>query len=371
MKCKFSLRSFVYGLTVMGIISFFMSPWPIWAYTQVVGKSTSGPIASVEEIEMLNGRISDVAAAVLKVGRVLETKLVQLTQVTAKEFEISREERRDQEVAAGVSREKMQNQRDFGASAKSIFSCASGGQAAAVSSGLKAEKGVSSVYYQTITKEGVAKNSAEAASEFYKELDSLEETSRENPGELLLPSTCTLSQEQLRDAKIVAKNITAGVADVKLADSQAQTITGVQYEAMRELKKQRLAVPQKALSDTLAYNTPAIEVGDWLLALLGEGNPIPDCLLVDNKISFATFFYLVSQSRVGNPKWMESIHVMTPTGLARESVMMQAVEIEQQRRIADSLNRITILLSQQVAGQTQEHIDRVLTGLRSNLGTPQ
>lgn len=363
MKCKFNLRSFVYGLAVMGVLSFFMSPWPLWAYTRVTGDSTSGPIASTEEIEMLNGRISDVAAAILKVGKVLETKLVQLTQLTAKEFEVLRETQRDQAVSAGVSREKMQNQRDFGASAKSIFSCASGGQAAAVSSGMNAELGIASSYYQTMAKEGLVSTDAKAANNFYKDLEEISTEVRETPGEVLFPSNLTLTKDQRREAEVVIKNITAGVSDVEAPASQKGTDVGIVYEGLRIMKKQRVAGAQKTMSDTAAYYTPSIPVGKWLYSLLGEGEIIPPKMIEEDHISPAAFFYLVSKSRIGNPSWTESIHSMSPTGIARDALMMQAVQVEQNRRIVDGLNKLTALLGQQVANQATGQLDPELRRL--------
>lgn len=62
-------------------------------------------------------------------------------------------------------------------------------------------------------------------------------------------------------------------------------------------------------------------------------------------MSEAGLYRLLSQMRMGNPNWFTQIASATDSGLLRELVMMQAVQLELARKNNELLDRLTVIAS--------------------------
>lgn len=62
-------------------------------------------------------------------------------------------------------------------------------------------------------------------------------------------------------------------------------------------------------------------------------------------MSEAGLYLLLSQMRMGNPNWFSQIASATVSGLLRELVMMQAVQLELARKNNELLDRLTVIAS--------------------------
>ncbi len=67
--------------------------------------------------------------------------------------------------------------------------------------------------------------------------------------------------------------------------------------------------------------------------------------LVDDKLSEAGLYKLLSLMRMGNPNWFTQISEATDTGLLRELFMLQAFRFEIARKNNELLDRLTVIAS--------------------------
>lgn len=162
----------------------------------------------------------------------------------------------------------------------------------------------------------------------------------------LFPVGLTLKEDDVAKAQETVKSLGNPRPVPMLTAAQQQTPAGQTYTAARTIHEARLAMALEALNAHVIQHAPTLpgEVTSWAQQQWSEagakGNP-PG--VIEGKMSEAALYNLLSQMRIGNPNWYARVAAANETGLLREMVMMQAVQLELTRKNNESLDRLSLL----------------------------
>ena len=164
----------------------------------------------------------------------------------------------------------------------------------------------------------------------------------------LFPLQETLTEDQVAQAHESIKTL-GNPRPLPLAtDAQKSTASGQTYAAARIVHEGRLAAATDALNNHVVYHSPTLpdDVAAWAKSQWSEagGSGTPPGI-VNGKLSEAGLYKLLSQMRMGNPNWFNQITSATETGLLREMVVMQAVQLELMRKNNELLDRLGVITS--------------------------
>lgn len=166
--------------------------------------------------------------------------------------------------------------------------------------------------------------------------------------EAIFPLEHTLTAEQVGNAQEAIKSLTNARPVPMATDEQKQTPAGETYAATRLIHQGRLAIGQEAMNAHVAYHSPTLpdDVVGWAenqwKEAGGQGSPTG---LVDDKLSEAGLYKLLSQMRIGNPNWLTGLASLTEVGLLRELLLIQAMQFELTRKNSEFLDRMTFIMA--------------------------
>ncbi len=180
----------------------------------------------------------------------------------------------------------------------------------------------------------------------------------------LMPTNMTLTQKELADAQETIKSI-SNPAPAPMITEEIEKESAA-YTAARKIHETRLSIAQAALTEHVAYHAPTLptEVTAWASEqwkATGSSGPVPG--VVDGKMSQAALFNLLSQMRIGNANYSSQLASLNETGLMREFIQMQAVELEIARKNNEFLDQLTVLAAldylTKIDGSTSEKLNEL------------
>ena len=155
----------------------------------------------------------------------------------------------------------------------------------------------------------------------------------------IFPLNTTLTEEQVSHAHESVKTLANPRPLPVVTDEQKETPSGQIYAAARKVHESRIETVMDA--PTMPDDITEWAKNQWNEAG-GSGTP-PG--LVDDKLSEAGLYKLLSQMRMGNPNWFTQISEATDTGLLRELVLLQAFQFEMARKNNELLDKLTVIAS--------------------------
>lgn len=164
----------------------------------------------------------------------------------------------------------------------------------------------------------------------------------------IFPLNTTLTEEQVSQAHESVKTLANPRPLPVVTDEQKETPSGQIYAAARKVHESRIETVMDALNSHVAMHSPTMpdDITEWAKNQWNEagGSGTPPGL-VDDKLSEAGLYKLLSQMRMGNPNWFTQISEATDTGLLRELVLLQAFQFEMARKNNELLDRLTVIAS--------------------------
>lgn len=189
------------------------------------------------------------------------------------------------------------------------------------------------------------------------------------------PLKITLTEDEVANSQESIKSISNPRPTPVVTESQKQTAAGQTYEAARTIHEGRLAIAMDTMNYHTAYHAPTLpeDVTTWARNQWdeagGKGTP-PG--VVNDKLSEAGLYQLLSQMRMGNPNWFRQIAQANDTGLLRELVMLQSAQLELTRKNTEFLDRLSYLMAldyvTRMEGTTGKDLDDLYVRM---LGTQQ
>lgn len=201
---------------------------------------------------------------------------------------------------------------------------------------------------------GLQQHSIEHADKFRKPAEYTKRiTAEDHPtiqesSDALFPPKKTLTQEEVAKAAESVNTAINPRPTPALTDDQKKTAAGEAYSALRQVTELRQAIISSAMNRHVAFNSPSLpdEISQWAKEqwkAAGASGEVPG--VVDGKMSQAALFNVLSQLRLGNPKWHDNVLNLNDTGLMRESLNIEAVKLELLRQNNELLDEISVLLA--------------------------
>ena len=166
--------------------------------------------------------------------------------------------------------------------------------------------------------------------------------------EAIFPLNTTLTENQVVQAHESIKTLANPRPLPVVTDEQKETPAGQIYAASRKTHEARIETIMDTLNSHVAFHSPTLpdDVAAWAKNQWSEagGSGTPPGL-VDDKLSKAGLYELLSQMRTGNPNWFTQISQMTDTGLMRELVLIQAFLLDVSAKNNELLDRLTVIAS--------------------------
>ncbi len=166
----------------------------------------------------------------------------------------------------------------------------------------------------------------------------------------IFPKNYTLTEEQISQANETIKTLANPFPLPLPTDKQLESPIGEGYEIERLRQQGKQGLAMDALNENVSYHSPTVPndltawaQDEWNKA--GGTGEVPG--LVNGSMSESGLYALLSQLRSGNPNWIAKIKEMTNMGVAREQLMIDALNFEIQRKNNELLNRLVVLSSMQ------------------------
>jgi len=292
-------------------------------------------------------------------GEAIVAEIAKNRKVVAKLFENQNSEMRQRFVEFGAAQEEMYAQKTSGPAARFESLCAGPEVGGRLQVGKKTEKAVA---------ERLSEDTEEYANFWATENNIQKYISdkeiSEIKGDTLVPKNKTMSQEEIKDAQDMAELMTEPFPEVQLTDKQKSNDDGMKYENMRKIKKARLAVPRKVINKNIAAHSPSMPLAEQARqmheAMGGEGEPEE---VVDGKISPYAMIDLMVDSRFANPNWYAKIAEKNMNGMMREMMVMNAVQMEMQRRSLELEQMMALMKAGEIASKANNDLKPAMAKL--------
>ncbi len=246
----------------------------------------------------------------------------------------------------GVAAETMKAQDLYGKGAQPNGLCGASALGAGVQLSTQAQKEVQKALRE---KQGDYANNKDAIPlDYLRRILEENHLKRGETVEAFFPINTTLTAEDVSKAHEAVKTLTTPNPLPVITEGQKNTPAGQTYEASRKVHDARLALAAEVLNEHIAFHAPTLpdDVTTWATNQWNEagGSGTPPGL-VDGKLSEAGLYSLLSQMRMGNPNWFTHIASSTEAGLLRELALMQAMQVEQNRRNNALLSHMAVIAS--------------------------
>ena len=194
--------------------------------------------------------------------------------------------------------------------------------------------------------------------------------------EAMFPLDRTLTAEQLAQAHEAAKTLgDPRPLPVETDEQKENTAAGQTYAAARQVHQGRVQAALEAINQHIGLHAPTLpeDVAAWAAEQWKEagakGTP-PG--VVDGKMSEAGLLHLLVQARMGNPNWFAQIAAANDTGLLRELVLMQAVQLQISHKNMELLDRISVVTALDYLTRLEGTTGKEMEALyRQMIGTQQ
>ncbi len=154
-----------------------------------------------------------------------------------------------------------------------------------------------------------------------------------------------------------------------LPNNLLNTAPGQHYEVLRKIQLGKMALPQGIMSEVASHQTPSYPLDDWL-AQMEKARGIPSGTseaVVNGKLSADAVLKTQVYSRYGNPNYGVDLHRKYPSGLLREMIEMETINLEIQRRLLVTEEQRLALFAQDHASQIIKQYDPQLVRLKGDV----
>ncbi len=184
--------------------------------------------------------------------------------------------------------------------------------------------------------------------EYIEELTAEDHPLAKEASTFIFPEGKTLSSDDFKNADKILTTTAVGIPTPPMSARQQRTPAGEGYTALKQIHDTRVQLNAEALSKHISYHEAADipEIAQWAMEqwkAMGNTDEPPG--VINGEMSLAALYNLLSQTRVGNPNWFVDIGQKNPTGLMREMVMIQALQLEMTRQNNELLSRISVGLA--------------------------
>lgn len=245
-----------------------------------------------------------------------------------------------------IAGQTMKTEDMYGKASQPSGLCGSSSLGAGVQLGAKAGKEVQATMREKQIEYG-NREGAKPVEHLQRVLED-EHPSEQETVDSIFPLNTTLSEDQVAQAHESVKTMANPRPLPVITDEQKDTPSGQVYAAARKVHEARMETVMDALNNHVAMHSPTMpdDITEWAKNQWNEagGSGTPPWL-VDDKLSEAGLYKLLSQMRMGNPNWFTQISEATDTGLLRELVMLQAFQFEIARKNNELLDRLTVIAS--------------------------
>ena len=245
-----------------------------------------------------------------------------------------------------IAGQTMKTEDMYGKAAQPAGLCGTSSLGAGVQIGAKAGREVQAAMREKQLEYGNRKG-AKPVEHLQRILDD-EHPDEQETVDSLFPLNTTLTEEQVSQAHESVKTLANPRPLPVVTDKQKETPAGQVYAAARKVHEARIETIMDALNIHVAMHSPTMpdDITEWAKNQWDEagGSGTPPGL-VDDKLSEAGLYKLLSQMRLANPNWFTQISEATDTGLLRELVLLQAFQFEIARKNNELLDRLTVIAS--------------------------
>ena len=134
--------------------------------------------------------------------------------------------------------------------------------------------------------------------------------------------------------------------------------SGQYYESLRALHQAKLAIPQKIMADIVSANLPVHDLADRQKEIYAEtGLGAETINNVDGKISSNAVLDMEVAARYGNAVWQEGLNRNSQTGVARELLEAEIIDLKMQYNLLKLDNARLALYSQRLAQDVSVALD--------------
>jgi len=339
-----------------------------WAGATVSGcASSSQPIATPHEVaRAASDTANSINSVLMDVGKTISGNQKKTMTTINENFKNQNNILKDLLTGLGMADEKMKNQREFGSPSMAYLMTdaeyAEYGKS--VYTGKKAAQELSGKFTNFF--EEHIKKTKTPKKLFEKSKNKAEDYIT---SEYFFPKSGTLTPEQLHYARYMLANIIDPFPSYGLPEKM-NSRQAKEYRAMRKIKYSRLAMPVTVLSEIISAYAPTMESQNLIQNTQKAMGASATDGVYDGKISTMKYIEHMTDLRFANNDWLtgeNGIHAMTQTGLLREMLVMQSVEMEMQRRQMKRMQQMAALLAQDQAMETGKEFNDVLKMMRNNI----
>lgn len=144
----------------------------------------------------------------------------------------------------------------------------------------------------------------------------------------------------------------------KLNPKYSADSSGQYYESIRTLHQAKLAIPQKIMADIVSANLPVHDLADRQKAIYAEkGLGAETINNVNGKISSNAVLDMEVAARYGNAVWQEGLNLNSQTGVIRELLEAEIIDLKMQYNLLKLDNARLAIYSQRLAQNVSVALD--------------
>jgi hypothetical protein len=315
----------------------------------VTGCANGGPFATPAGVSAAaTSASSTITTTVKTVGKSLKMSQKKVVSAINKNFEAQNSILRQILTSVGVSREKMMNTRMFGPQSKAYGVGIVDNRLQSVMSGMRAESYTEAKFNKSLSKHSREFEKKAQTNVFYAK----QNASAISPT-IFSPHKTVFSSSESKKVHDSIRAIVDPFPSQKIPPHFQGTNAAQKYNSLRKIKYSYLAQPVAVMSSIAASKMPLFKLGDWAektyRRMGAEGNP-PQ--VVNDRISLTGYIDLMVNSRFSNQDWYtgkQGIHSMTTTGVMRELLVMNSVNMKMQQMQMRYMQQMAGLLAQEQA----------------------
>lgn len=228
-----------------------------------------------------------------------------------------------------IALSSYESQVDYSPHAKSLDACSAKEGAAGIAQGQVLANDQYSGLLETTQSVSKQTDTIKAAKKINAKLADPEEVKIENYGRLF-PSNNQIAKdetEQIAETIILATDPLP--YPILIDEKQKNAPAGQKYMATKQIKDLHVSLAQQALDEIVSKKMAVYDLKDWSANV----SPLLASQLPEGKLSADQVLDLQVGSRYKDPNRVVRIHELSQTGLYRELVTLQAVNLEISRRI--------------------------------------
>lgn len=171
--------------------------------------------------------------------------------------------------------------------------------------------------------------------------------------------------EGAEDALAQVALLTNPTPPVKLNPTYSSSPSGQYYESLRKLHQAKLAVPQKVMTDIVSANLPVHDLAERQQEIYAEKGLGDETINnIDGKISSNAVLDMEVAARYGNAVWQERINTNSQTGVIRELLEAEIIDLKMQYNLLKIDTGRLAIYSQRLAQDVSIALDEQKNLLR-------